>query len=88
MTTIPTLVFQIHSLFKRTDKIDLSTAQKMKFSINDFFNKCDQIRRLRIWWHLLKKSLMENLLFCAVETGALTLQQLTSLKKFKFCSYS
>ena len=32
-----------------------------------FFNKCDQIRRkLRIWSHLLKKSLMENFIFCAV----------------------
>ena len=42
------------------------TAQ-MKFSIKDFFSKCDQIRRkLRIWSHLLKKSLMENLIFCAV----------------------
>ena len=38
---------------------------KMKFSIKDFFSKCDQIRRkLRIWSHLLKKSLMENLIFC------------------------
>ena len=38
------------------------TAQKMKFSIKDFLSKCDQIRRkLRIWSHLLKKSLMENL---------------------------
>ena len=37
------------------------TAQKMKFSIKDLFSKCDQIRRkLRIWSHLLKKSLMEN----------------------------
>ena len=28
------------------------TAQKMKFSIKDFFSKCDQIRRkLRIWSH-------------------------------------
>ena len=43
------------------------TTQKMKFSIKDFFSKCDQIRRkLRIWSHLLKKSLMENLIFCAV----------------------
>ena len=43
------------------------TAQKMKFSIKDFFFKCDQIRRkLRIWSHLLKKSAMENLIFCAV----------------------
>ena len=33
------------------------TAQKMKFYINDFFIKCDQIRRkLRIWSHLLKNS--------------------------------
>ena len=39
----------------------------MKFSINDFFSKCDQIRSfLRIWLHLLKKSLMENFIFCAV----------------------
>ena len=38
----------------------------MKFSIKDFFSKCDQIRRkLRIWSHLLKKSLMENFIFCA-----------------------
>ena len=33
------------------------TAQKMKFSIKDFFSKCDQIRRK------LKKSLMENFIF-------------------------
>ena len=41
------------------------TAQKMKFSLKDFFSKCDQMRRkLRIWSHLLKKSLMENFIFC------------------------
>ena len=41
------------------------TAQKMKFSVKDFFSKCDQTRRkLRIWSHLPKKSLIEN--FCAV----------------------
>ena len=39
----------------------------MKFSIKDLFSKCGQIRRkLRIWLHLLKKSLMENFIFCAV----------------------
>ena len=39
----------------------------MKFSIKDFVSKCDQIRKeLRIWSHLLKKSLMENFIFCAV----------------------
>ena len=43
------------------------TAQKMKFSIKYFFSKCEQIhRKLRIWSHLLKKSLMENFIFCAV----------------------
>ena len=44
-----------------------NTAQKMKFPIKDFFRKCDQIRRkLRIWSHLRKKTLMENFIFCAV----------------------
>ena len=39
-----------------------NTVQKMKFSIKDFFSKCDQIRSfLRIWSHLLNKSLMENI---------------------------
>ena len=39
----------------------------MKFSINDFFRKRDQIRSfLQIWSYLLKKSLMENFIFCAV----------------------
>ena len=43
------------------------SAQKMKFSFKDFFSKCDKIRRkLQIWSHLLKKSLMENLFFCGV----------------------
>ena len=41
------------------------TAQKIKISIKDIFSKYDQIhRKLRIWSHLLKKSLMENLTFC------------------------
>ena len=41
----------------------------MKFSIKDFFGKCDQIRR-KLWIssHLLKKSLMENFIFCAVKS--------------------
>ena len=39
----------------------------MKFSIKDFFSKCDQTRRkLRIWSHLLKKYLMENFIFYAM----------------------
>ena len=43
------------------------TAQKMEFSIKDFFIKCDQFRwKLQIRSHLLKKSLMENFIFCAL----------------------
>ena len=39
----------------------------MKFCIKDFCSKYNQIcRKLRIWSHLLKKSLMENFIFCAV----------------------
>ena len=43
------------------------TAHKMEFSIMDFFSKCDLIcRKLRIWSQLLKKSLLENFILCAV----------------------
>ena len=39
----------------------------MKFSIQDFFIICDQIRSsLRIWSALLKKSWLENFIFYAV----------------------
>ena len=38
----------------------------MKFSMKDFFSKFDQARSfLWIWSHLLKKSIMENFIFCA-----------------------
>ena len=55
------------------------TAQKTKFSIKDFFSKCDQIRSfLWIWSHLLKKSLVKNITFlysvitaCFVENAAI-----------------
>ena len=42
-------------------KYHKNTVQKMKFSIKDFFSK-----KLRIWSHLLKKSLMGNFIFCAM----------------------
>ena len=43
------------------------TVQKIKFSIKDFFNECDQThRKLRIWSLLLMKSLMKNFIFGAV----------------------
>ena len=45
-----------------------STAQKIKFSVNNYFIKCDQIRRkLQIWSHLLKQPLMENFAFYVVQ---------------------
>ena len=41
---------------------------KKEFSIKDSFSICDQIRSFQqIWSHLLKKSLMENFIFRAVE---------------------
>ena len=53
--------------WQTTAKSIYVTAQKMKFSIKDFFSKCDQIRSfLRIWSRLLEKSLMESFIFCAV----------------------
>ena len=45
----------------------LETKQIIKFSIKDYFSKCEQIRSfLRFWSHLLKKPIMENLIFFAV----------------------
>ena len=39
----------------------------MKFSIKDFFSKCEQISgKLWIWSYLLKKYLMENFSIFAV----------------------
>ena len=38
----------------------------MKFSIKDFFSKCDKIHSfLQIWSHLLRKSLTENVIYFA-----------------------
>ena len=55
------------STSRMNEKCEMFTVQKMKFSIKDFFSKCDQIhKKLRIWSHLLKKSLIENFIFCAM----------------------
>ena len=58
------------SVFMLADNIiwpSYSLCKKMKFSIKDFFIKCDQIRSfLRIWSHLLKTCFIENFTFCAV----------------------
>ena len=43
----------------------ITLHKKWKFFIKDLFSKCDQIR---IWLHLLKKSLMKNFIFlCRVK---------------------
>ena len=48
----------------QTSLILINAAQKMQFSIEDFFSKCNQIRRkLWIWSHLIKKSSMKNEIF-------------------------
>ena len=55
-------------IYEQVVKFRPNTAQKMKFSIKDFFSKCDQICSfLQIRLHLLKKSLMKNFIFYAVK---------------------
>ena len=57
----------------------------IKFSIKYFFSKCGQIRKkLRIWSNLLKKSLMENFIFCAVSSTIYTKWQKNQLN-MKIC---
>ena len=60
-------ICKIHKATQIVKYAGCCTAQKMKFCIKDFFSKCEQIRSfLRICSHLLKKSLMQNFIFCAV----------------------
>ena len=54
------------------------TAQKMKFSIKDFFSF---FRKLRIWSHLLKKSLMEKFISCTVPNQRILIKQIPDLQK-------
>ena len=54
----------------------------------DFFIKCDQIPSfLQIWSHLLKKYLMENLIFCALTAWQRTFFFLTLLSNFYICKH-
>ena len=56
----------------------------MKFSIKDSLSKCDQIRSfLRIWSHLLTKSLMENVFLCSVLVCISELMQLVNEKSIR-----
>ena len=48
----------------------INTAQKMTFSVKDFFSKCDQIRNfLWIWSNLLKKSFEKLNFLCSENLG-------------------
>ena len=62
-------VITLYSFFNTIPWFDVfNTAQKMKFFIKDFFSKCDQISSfLRIWSHLMKRSLIKNFIFCAMK---------------------
>ena len=60
------IMFQYFTSLANNSQISSNNTGR-KFSMKDFFNKCDEIRKfLRIWSHLLKKSLIENFIFCAV----------------------
>ena len=61
------ILFHVRKKCREYEVVFDITAQKMKLPIKDLFCKCDQIcRKLRIWSHLLKKSLMENFIFRAL----------------------
>ena len=64
-------------------------AQKLKFFIKHFFCKCDQICSfLWIWSQLLKKSLMETFIFCAVSDIQVAKQEYSNFVKASiFCYY-
>ena len=65
---LPTTPIKYQKIRYLSLSLYVNTAQKLKFSIKDFFSNCDQIRNfLRIWSHLLTKSLMENFIFCTVK---------------------
>ena len=74
------IVYNLQITFRPEFIFGEITAQKMKFSIKDFFSKCDQIRRkLWICSHLLKKSLMENYIFFILHDVALSDQASNTL---------
>ena len=65
------LKLMVWSSFTRSPEVInffyVTHCTKMKFSIKDFYSESGQICIfLRIWSHLLKKSLMEHFIFCTV----------------------
>ena len=56
-----------YEAYAKKQSFESDSAQKKKFSIKDFFSKCNQICSfLQIWPYTLNKSLIKNLIFCAV----------------------
>ena len=57
----------IFTLLRTHLSVPVNRVRKVKLSIKDIFNQCHQLCGLpRIQSHLLRKSLMENFIFCAV----------------------
>ena len=70
-----TIIFTWFQLLQSTFLLYMSffgIAQKMKFSIKGFFSKCDQIRSF------LKKSFMENFIFCVVQVQEFCIRSKTN----------
>ena len=73
--SIEITIFEINEnvalTFSRKVFFAKSLHKHWSFSIKDIFSKCDQIRRkLRIWSHFLRKSILENFIFCAVNLAS------------------
>ena len=71
MVTLENLKLMVWSSFTRSPEVInffyVTHCTKMKFFIKDFYSESGQICIfLRIWSHLLKKSLMEHFIFCTV----------------------
>ena len=65
-------------------KVMEENAQKMKVSINDFFCKCDPIRRkLWILSFLLKKSLMETFILYSENSSLSSLNRILTAMQEK-----
>ena len=62
---------EIQSLlgYSNLSKEECNTALKMKFSVKDFYSKYDQIHRKLQIKSYLKKSIIENFNFCAVQNS-------------------
>ena len=56
----------------------------MKFSIKDFFSKCDQIQTADLVTFTEKKSIMENFIFYAVQCSNLGKSKSIYPRKFLF----